>query len=190
MIATCTECCGWERVSLTENGNVTQERLSRCWQLRLLAWLRQQWRWRVAAEVAVVVGARGGMGGGGFGGGHGGGRRVAHRQVRAGGRRQPPVLADRADRDPPDRDGGPRRGVLRAGVRRLLPSSSWPARVPRPWSRSAGSREYAADAIEASGLLGGTSPRCTAPAAGSPRTASGSTTPGTPTTAGPASRPG
>src|SRR5258708_29817659 len=36
------------------------KRLSRCWQLRPLAWLRQQWRWRVAAEVeaaAVAVAA-------------------------------------------------------------------------------------------------------------------------------------
>ena len=46
-------------------------------------------------------------------------RRVADRQVRAGGRRQPAVLADRADRDPADRDGRARRRG-RAGVPRLL----------------------------------------------------------------------
>src|SRR5712671_2860014 len=33
------------------------KRLSRCWQLRPLAWLRQQWRWRVAAEVEAAAAA-------------------------------------------------------------------------------------------------------------------------------------
>src|SRR6266403_1942181 len=31
------------------------KRLSRCWQLRPLAWFRRRWRWRVAAEVAEVA---------------------------------------------------------------------------------------------------------------------------------------
>ena len=31
------------------------KRLSRCWQLRPLAWLHQQWRWRVAAEAAAAA---------------------------------------------------------------------------------------------------------------------------------------
>src|SRR5260370_35236000 len=30
-------------------------RLSRCWQLRPLAWLGQQWHWRVAAEVEAAA---------------------------------------------------------------------------------------------------------------------------------------